>query len=102
MSRRPTQTPPGEARSGPAGALLNWLADWRKRHRNTVNLHLHLLGIPACFLAAPVLLLLRQWLPAAVLFVVGYLLQFLGHVVEGNRSGEEMLVRRLLGKGPRK
>jgi len=79
-------------------APAEWLADWRSRHRNTTNFYLHMLGIPACFLAAPVLLILRQWILAAVLFVAGYGLQFLGHLIEGNRSGEEMLLRRLLRK----
>ncbi|HUS92369.1 MAG TPA: Mpo1-like protein [Phycisphaerae bacterium] len=78
--------------------LANWGADWRKRHRNTTNFLLHVLGIPACFLAAPVLLIFQRWLLAAAFFVAGYALQFLGHLVEGNRSGEEMLLRRLLGR----
>ena len=78
--------------------LANWLANWRKRHRNTTSLYLHVLGIPACFLAAPVLLCLGRWVLALVLFVGGYALQFLGHLIEGNRSGEEMLLRRLLKK----
>jgi uncharacterized membrane protein YGL010W len=81
----------------------NWLArrisNWRQRHRNATSFHLHMLGIPACFVAAPAMLLLRQWALAGLLFVAGYALQFLGHLVEGNRSGEEALLRRLLGKG---
>ena len=56
-------------------------------------------GIPACFIAAPILAVLGEWLWAAGLFVGGYLLQFLGHFIEGNCSGEEMLLRRLLGRG---
>ena len=59
-----------------------------------------MVGIPACFLAAPILLVLKQWLLAAAMFLGGYVLQFIGHMVEGNRSGEEMLLRRLLGKEP--
>jgi len=77
---------------------IDLYARWRKRHRNTASFALHMLGIPACFIAAPVLLILGQWGPAGVLFVAGYLVQFLGHLIEGNRSGEEMLLRRLLGK----
>ncbi len=30
------------------------------------------------------------------MFVGGYALQFIGHIIEGNISGEEMLIRRLL------
>jgi hypothetical protein len=32
------------------------------------------------------------------MFVGGYVVQFIGHLVEGNRSGEEMLLRRILKK----
>ena len=78
--------------------LANWGANWRKRHRNTTNLYLHMLGIPACFLAAPMLLLLHRWALSLVFFAGGYALQFIGHLIEGNRSGEEMLIRRLLGR----
>ena len=78
------------------------ISNWRKRHRNTTNFHLHVLGIPACFLAAPAMLIARQYYLGAALFVAGYALQFIGHLVEGNRSGEEMLIRRLLGAAKRR
>ena len=84
--------------------FAGWLADryrgWRSRHRNPTNFLLHMVGIPACFVVAPVLLLLGRWALGAVFFVAGYALQFLGHLIEGNRSGEEMLLRRLLGRKP--
>ena len=35
---------------------------------------------------------------AAGLFVGGYLLQFLGHAIEGNDAGEVVLIKRLLGR----
>ena len=76
--------------------MQNAIANWQKRHRNTTNFWLHMIGIPECFLVAPVLLVLGRWEMAAAFFVSGYALQFIGHLVEGNRSGEEMLVRRLL------
>ena len=57
-----------------------------------------MMGIPACFVVAPVLLVLMLWLLAAAFFIGGYALQFIGHLVEGNRSGEEMLLRRLIGR----
>ncbi|MDY6913036.1 MAG: Mpo1-like protein [Planctomycetota bacterium] len=71
---------------------------WRRRHRHPVSFVLHAVGIPACFIAAPVLLLYRQPAAAAVCFVGGYALQLLGHFIEGNRSGEEILFRRIFGK----
>ena len=78
--------------------MSNPISNWRKRHRNPTSFWLHMIGIPACFVAAPVLLVLRCWWLAAGLFVAGYALQFIGHLVEGNRSGEEMLLRRFLRK----
>jgi uncharacterized membrane protein YGL010W len=71
--------------------------NWRSRHLNRTSLALHVAGIPACFLVAPVLLILHCWLAGAISFVGGYVLQFVGHAIEGNRSGEELLLRRLLG-----
>ena len=78
--------------------MKNAVASWRTRHRNTTNFWLHMMGIPACFLAAPVLLVMGQWWLALASFVSGYALQFVGHLVEGNRSGEEMLLRRILSR----
>ena len=78
--------------------MLKLLTDWRKRHRKLTNLWLHVVGIPACFLAAPVLLICRQWQLALAAFLGGYILQFIGHFLEGNRSGERMLLDRILGR----
>ena len=78
--------------------LANWVQNWRSRHRNRTSFFLHMLGIPACFLAAPILLILGYWLAAPVAFCAGYAVQFLGHLIEGNRSGEEIFLRRLFGR----
>lgn len=73
------------------------IENWLKRHKNPTSFALHMLGIPACFIAAPAMLIIKQWWLALGLFIAGYALQFIGHLIEGNKSGEEMLVRRLLG-----
>ena len=78
--------------------LKKSLDSWMSRHQNRTSFWLHMAGIPACFIAAPLCLVLEQWLWAAGLFVGGYIVQFVGHGIEGNQSGEEMLVRRLLKK----
>ena len=80
--------------------MLKAIDNWRQRHRNPTSFWLHMIGIPTCFAAAPVLLILQQWWLAGAMFAGGYALQFVGHLVEGNRSGEEMLLRRILGKKP--
>lgn len=77
--------------------MANPITKWRKQHLHPVSFWLHMAGIPACFLAAPVMLVLHLWWWAAALFIGGYIFQFVGHAIEGNRSGEELLLRRLLG-----
>ena len=80
--------------------LRRALGHWRERHRQPFNFTLHLLGIPLALLVAPLLLWflpLDQWYWAAAAFVVGYLLQWLGHQVEGNDVGEWAAIKRLLG-----
>jgi len=77
-----------------ANPIENWLA----RHQNRNSFWLHMFGIPLCFIVAPILLILHMWWLAAGGFVVGYILQFVGHAIEGNQSGEEMLIRRIIGK----
>ncbi len=71
-------------------ALDNWLA----RHRHPVSFWLHMVGIPATLTAIP-LAVMDRWIWAGVLFIGGYALQLIGHAIEGNRSGEELLLRRL-------
>ncbi len=78
--------------------IRHWLNNWLKRHQHQVSLALHIVGVPACFIATPALLIMQRWWLAAGAFVGGYALQFIGHAIEGNRSGEEMLLRKLIGK----
>jgi uncharacterized membrane protein YGL010W len=75
------------------------LQNWLSRHRNPTNFWIHMFAIPLTFLVPPVLIALGHWMLAGAMFLAGYSLQFLGHIVEGNRSGEEMLVRKILGRG---
>jgi hypothetical protein len=80
--------------------MKHWLRNWMIRHEHQVSVALHVVGIPACFVAAPILLVMQLWCWAIGVFVGGYALQFIGHAIEGNQSGEEILLRRLLGKRP--
>jgi hypothetical protein len=68
---------------------------WPGKHRNRTNFLLHMVGIPATLAAIPAAILGR-WLLAAGLLVGGYALQLAGHLIEGNRSGEEELIRKLI------
>jgi len=81
-------------------ALRRWRDNWRERHRVPFNFWIHLVGIPLALLVAPVLLFTlpwAQWYWAAAAFVGGYVLQWIGHQVEGNDLGEWAGIKRLLG-----
>jgi len=67
---------------------------WAERHTHRLNLILHLAGIPLTVAALPVLLL-YSLVVALALFISGYALQFLGHAIEGNKSGEQLLCEKL-------
>ncbi len=81
-----------------------WLKRWLERHQNPLSLALHIVGIPltvaALVLAGLQLAAWRWdlwWRPAG-LILVGYGLQWIGHVIEGNDMGEIILVKRWLGR----
>jgi uncharacterized membrane protein YGL010W len=82
--------------------VLRWLAKrlrgWLARHRHPFNLGIHLLGIPLA-VAGLVLLFVPgvAWYWGVGGLGVGYLLQYLGHTVEGNDVGEWAGIKRLLG-----
>jgi hypothetical protein len=70
-------------------------ANWRARHRVPFNFAIHLVGIPlAC---AGLLLLFWDWRWGLAAVVAGYLLQWVGHSVEGNDLGEWAAIKRMLG-----
>ena len=78
-----------------------WLREWLKRHQHPISFALHMVGIPMTIAALIPLLLditsFGMWVWAALLFLVGYALQFLGHAIEGNDAGETILVKKWLG-----
>ena len=58
-----------------------WLDNYKATHRHPVNRWCHTFGIPLIVLALPLGFLSWRW--ALGLFVAGWILQFLGHWVEG-------------------
>jgi hypothetical protein len=78
------------------------IQNWLSRHQDPTSFWLHMIGVPACFVAAPIFLVLHEWLIASALFIGGYALQFIGHLIQGDQSGEEMLVRKLLSRASKK
>ena len=64
----------------------DWIAEYSKSHRHPANRLCHTIGIPmiavAVALLAAALFAHALWVPAAILFVVGWLFQFIGHAFE--------------------
>ncbi len=81
-----------------------WLRRWLERHQHPASLLLHAVGIPMTLAALPLagvqLAAWRWdlWWRPALLLAGGYLLQWIGHLIEGNDMGEIILVKRLLGR----
>lgn len=78
--------------------LGRFVGNYIERHQNRVNQLLHLVGVPLTFVVSVVFLTEHQWTFAAYAFVGGYVLQFIGHAIEGNDAGELILIKKALGK----
>ena len=66
-----------------------WIAQYSSSHQHPVNLACHTLGIPTILLSAALFLtsifVHKLWRYAAILFLAGWVLQFVGHAFEGKR-----------------
>ena len=64
----------------------HWVAEYQKSHQNPINQYCHMIGIP--LIAVSIVMLLATvvfhsiWPLAVGLFVLGWALQFIGHIVE--------------------
>jgi hypothetical protein len=83
--------------------MASWIQNWRERHQHPASFWLHMIGIPMAvaglILGAVQLYQWRWdlwWRPTG-LIVLGYLLQWIGHVIEGNEVGEIILIKKILG-----
>ena len=76
--------------------VLNWI----ERHRDPRSFVLHVIGIPATILGVllmPIYVFLMSvmiFLVALGLFVGGFLVQFLGHAIDGTQPGEIKAIRK--------
>ncbi len=84
--------------------MIPMWTNWKLRHQHPLSMALHAVGIPLAIAAVVVgvwqLLEWRWdlwWRPAGLL-MIGYLLQWLGHRIEGNTMGEWIVVCKLLGR----
>jgi hypothetical protein len=78
--------------------LRRFVTNYLERHRNRWNQLLHLIGVPLTFVISIVFLVQHDYGLALGCFVAGYVLQFIGHAIEGNDAGEAILVKRWLGR----
>jgi hypothetical protein len=76
--------------------LRRFLRNWLERHQHPFNFSIHLLGIPLAF-AGIAMFFVAAWPWALAALVGGYVLQWFGHLVEGNDMGEWAGIKRLLG-----
>ena len=60
-----------------------FIETYKSKHQHPLNRLCHAIGIPIITISWPLFFLNWRW--ALVLFVVGWLLQFVGHAIEGNR-----------------
>ena len=67
--------------------MSDWIRQYGESHQHPVNRWCHTLGIPmivvSLAVAAAAVVWPALWWPAAALFVAGWVLQFIGHAVEG-------------------
>jgi hypothetical protein len=93
-------TVPVSAQTQPKRPVLAFLRraarNWRERHRLPFNFAIHLVGIPLA-LSGIVLLFILPWYWGVAALLLGYLLQYIGHLAEGNDLGEWAGIKRMLG-----
>lgn len=67
----------------------DWIAEYAEAHRNPINKLTHLVGIPLIAASIPLaalgLVVENAGWVALAMFVVGWILQFIGHAFEGRK-----------------
>lgn len=61
----------------------SFIANYKAKHRHPLNRLSHSFGIPMIVFSLPLFFFNWRW--ALGLFVVGWVLQFVGHLIEGNQ-----------------
>ena len=61
----------------------SFLENYRAKHQHPLNHLTHAIGIPLIIISLPLLPFNWHW--ALGLFIIGWLFQFLGHFIEGNK-----------------
>jgi hypothetical protein len=71
-------------------------ANWLLRHQTRFSFWIHMVGIPMAIVGL-IGFAVMPWEIALGLFFAGYLLQWIGHMFEGNDVGELIPLKRALG-----
>jgi len=82
----------------PLRGVVWFVRDYASRHRHPGNRALHVVGVPLSPFGTIYLLATGDLALAAGSFVGGYLLQWIGHELEGNEVGEWILIKTIAGK----
>ena len=61
----------------------SFIENYKEKHRHPLNHLTHAIGIPMIVVSLPLFFFNWRW--ALGLFVLGWVFQFLGHFIEGNR-----------------
>lgn len=61
----------------------DFLANYKAKHQHPLNRLTHSIGIPMIVISLPLFFFNWRW--ALGLFIAGWILQFVGHAIEGNQ-----------------
>ena len=61
----------------------SFVDNYKSKHQHPLNRLSHAIGIPLILVSLPLFFFSWRW--ALALFIVGWTLQFIGHVIEGNQ-----------------
>ena len=61
----------------------SFMENYKAKHQHPLNRLMHSIGIPMIVISLPLFAFNWRW--ALALFVVGWILQFVGHAIEGNQ-----------------
>ena len=61
----------------------SFMENYKEKHQHPLNKLCHSIGIPMIVVSLPLFFFNWRW--ALLLFVVGWVFQFVGHLIEGNQ-----------------
>ena len=61
----------------------SFVQEYKAKHQHPLNRLTHSIGIPMIVVSLPLFFFAWRW--ALALFIVGWILQFVGHAIEGNQ-----------------